>query len=323
MNTLLNKLCNSMLSFKYQFTKQKRIYFTGKKTVFNLSNINNSDNGYVSKDDAFYKVVSSDCTEIKSDGIHIYTKYYGKNVINWSTPETGTYCEYKSSWLDFSRQVYSKAYGTWEIKLKYSKYSRPAIWMLRERYGDMETAIEYKISGYNPSEKSINLASNIDKFLGINNLVYRNETDLKHQIDIGTIIKIDGNTIYLDKEFQYVENSIWISRDNITPEIDILEIINKKYTQTIHWDLKLGTYDPYQLGSQVSKYSKNDWNYIEVAVKVSENGYEFYINGIKTTVVYDGISDKPAYIILNNNVASDIPMNFESELIITEINYYE
>jgi len=115
------------------------------------------------------------------------------------------------------------------------------------------------------------------------------------------------------------------TKQQITPEIDILEILFKR-NQAKHGivygysDIKYAT-----KGIGTRGIVKCDNKFHEYAVEFLSNGYKFYIDGILTgKFISDDpefVSDCPNYLLLNN--ASDSYTTKNTEFIVKSVKVYE
>lgn len=91
-------------------------------------------------------------------------------------------------------------------------------------------------------------------------------------------------------------------RVQITPEIDIMENIKGKMTQTIHWGYEEEPiYRKYGIGSPIFGA---DNEYHEYAVELLKDGYKFYVDGVLTAIFRTNnpefVTDYPNFLLLNN-----------------------
>lgn len=99
-------------------------------------------------------------------------------------------------------------------------------------------------------------------------------------------------------------------KDQITPEIDIMEVINGRVEQNVHWGY---SDDQYVRWHKRQKLNKCDNKFHKFAVEMLSNGYNFYIDGILTTRFRSKnkqfVSDVPNYLILNNAASTSTTKN--------------
>lgn len=108
----------------------------------------------------------------------------------------------------------------------------------------------------------------------------------------------------------------------IIPEIDIVETIHNKFRHTIHWGYSDDAYRLYETGENIRLY---DNKFHEFAVDCLSNGYDFYIDGIRTASFRSEnpqfVSDEKNYLIINNAATNED--SEETEMIIRQIRYYK
>lgn len=111
-------------------------------------------------------------------------------------------------------------------------------------------------------------------------------------------------------------------RTQITPEVDIMEVIRGKFRHTVHYGYEEHVYRTTSKGMNVCKW---DDEFHEFAVDIHGKGYDFYIDGILTCKLRsnhpDFVTDHPSFLILNN--ASHPYTTDESEMIIKSVRVYE
>jgi len=128
--------------------------------------------------------------------------------------------------------------------------------------------------------------------------------------------------VWLLKDDHKVEG---YDRNQIIPEIDILENIRGKQRHTVHYgywndDTK---YTRTSVGSSIFK-ADNKWH--EYAVDCKADGYDFYVDRILTATFKskdpEFVSDAKHYIIINNGAKSDSKSK-NTEFIIKDIKVYK
>jgi len=112
------------------------------------------------------------------------------------------------------------------------------------------------------------------------------------------------------------------NREQITPEIDIMEIIKHKIRHTVHYGYANDIYRKYGIGSSIIR---NDNKFHEFAVELLDNGYNFYTDGILTakfrTKDPEFVTNDSNYLLLNN--AADWLTKENTEFIIKSVKVYE
>jgi hypothetical protein len=119
------------------------------------------------------------------------------------------------------------------------------------------------------------------------------------------------------------------TRTQITPEIDLLEILNKNHRvqHGIAYGYSDIVYRTKGIGSNSIPIAmiKCDNQFHEYAVELLSDGYKFYIDGILTTrFVSDDpefVTDSPNYLLLNN--ASDQYTTKNTEFIVQSVKFYQ
>jgi hypothetical protein len=119
------------------------------------------------------------------------------------------------------------------------------------------------------------------------------------------------------------------TKTQITPEIDILEILNNN--NRVQHGIAYGYSDTKYVTDGVSSneigigYIKCDNQFHEYAVEILSNGYKFYIDGILTTKLFnddpDFVTDLGNFILLNN--ASCIYTVKDTDFVIKSVKFYE
>jgi len=115
------------------------------------------------------------------------------------------------------------------------------------------------------------------------------------------------------------------TKQTIIPEIDILEILDKKHKakHTIHYGYSDEVYKTKWMGTK--GIVRNDNNFHEFAVELLSDGYNFYIDGIQTGYFRSDdpefITNYSNYILLNN--ASDKYTTKNTSFIIKSVTAYK
>lgn len=116
------------------------------------------------------------------------------------------------------------------------------------------------------------------------------------------------------------------TRNQITPEIDIMEVmlVGQKdvVRHTAHWGYSDIVYRRFGIGKNIFKCD-NDWH--EFAVELLPNGYNFYVDGIKTATFVskdpEFVTAYPNYLLLNNAAHPGNSKN--TEFIVKSVKVYE
>ncbi len=112
------------------------------------------------------------------------------------------------------------------------------------------------------------------------------------------------------------------NKAKIIPEIDIVETIHNKFRHTVHWGYSDDAYRLYETGENIRLY---DNKFHEFAVDCLSNGYDFYIDGIRTASFRSEnpqfVSDEKNYLIINNAATNED--SEETKMIIRQIRYYK
>lgn len=111
-------------------------------------------------------------------------------------------------------------------------------------------------------------------------------------------------------------------RAQITPEIDIVETIQGKFRHTVHYGYAEYVYRRTSTGSSICKA---DNQFHEFGVDILKNGYDFYIDGIRTAELRSAdpefVSRDPSYLIINN--AAHPYSTEDTEMVIKSIKIYK
>jgi len=112
------------------------------------------------------------------------------------------------------------------------------------------------------------------------------------------------------------------TRQQITPEVDIMEIIHGMFRHTIHYGYSDIVYRRTSMGRSIKKW---DNEFHEFAVDILNEGYNFYIDGILTAELRskdpDFVTDAPSYIIINN--AAHPYSTEDTEMIVRSMKVYK
>ena len=121
---------------------------------------------------------------------------------------------------------------------------------------------------------------------------------------------------------KYGRNIPGYAKDQITPEVDLMEILKGR----IQHGIAYGYSDTiYRTNGVFNRLIKNDNAFHEFAVEILDNGYKFYIDGILTanfkSTDPEFVTDDPNYILLNNAANGDTTDN--TNFIIKSVKVYE
>lgn len=311
---VLNKIYNSLLGVRYNVLSQfiYPINFGDDYVNIPLEDGQILSNDYVSQAQDYWHVVKPECVEFTDSSVLLYTEPF--NQISYNIWQDSTFCRCKTGWLQFQQKGYSYPYGTWECTVKFSKHSLPAVWMLKERYPSDITSDTLSVSNYIGNQ--IVLKNKISDY--VNWFCYSGDGLERY---MGEIVYQTDSSIFLNK---IIPDSLYnyhvtVSRDNIIPEVDLLEIINGRLTQSVHWGLQLGTYKKHHLSNQVCEPTKDTYR---VAVSISPKKYKFYIDGVLTTVVWNKPSNHQNYIILTN-APDSLGLNETNVVEMSDLRYYK
>jgi beta-glucanase (GH16 family) len=112
------------------------------------------------------------------------------------------------------------------------------------------------------------------------------------------------------------------SKAKIIPEIDIVETIHNKFRHTVHWGYSDDAYRLYETGKNIGLY---DDMLHAFAVDCLPDGYDFYIDGIRTASFRSNdpqfVSNEKNYLIINNAATSED--SEETIMIIKSIKIYK
>lgn len=263
--------------------------------------------------------ISNDCVEVKSNELHLKT-------IKLKTPEyrshwSGNFtCYWKSAWVDYRDNNNVKSiYGTWVFNiLAPTSDMAPALWFLRPAYSPEE--LRFKCGVSKIENNTVTLSETPERKPGVNWWLL----DIDNVL--GRIQSYDetNKIIIIDKNIENVnQTNVLISGDCITPEVDLMEIINKKFKHTIHYGPTYDAYRKYQIGPYMGKPIKN--KEYEFAVRILPTKYEFFIDGIKTAEINDALSNQSVYPILGSAVNSkgDLTLDSIPDFIIKRMRYYK
>jgi hypothetical protein len=263
---------------------------------------------------AGHSYCSKDCVEIKEDGLHLKVQATDENRFHWDRWQQ---CSWKIGWVEYHDMF--PAYGTWVWKAIVPENSFSALWMLRKRYCPSETRFKCRVYGVNPDELYLmevpmyNLTPNMWVYDQYNQYLGR-----VHSYD-----SISRVLIIKDHDHaRYSEDYVFIGQDAITPEVDIMELLNNgKFGHTLHYGFEYGKYATDGSGTQLK--AKNLQSEHEFAVVISPDKYKFYIDGYFTGIMKTGLSPEPINVIMNNAVHSANFTTKPEDFIIKEFKYYE
>lgn len=262
---------------------------------------------------AGHSYFSKDCVEVKNGELYLKIESSIEYREHWG--------EYQQCFWKIGKVEYHDmfpAYGTWVWKAIVPENSFSALWMLRPGYCPEETKFKCRCTQLGLNKIYL---YNLPKHEPKPNMWVYDELGSY----IGRIDKYDSSLHILklrDFDGIYKGNYIYIGQDAITPEVDVMELLNNgKFGHTLHYGFDYDIYAP--KGSQ-SRVKVKDHNKVyEFAVTVSPEQYRFYIDGYLTGVMRTGLSNQPLNPIMNSAVHS---ANFDvcpNDFIIKEFKFYE
>jgi len=96
-------------------------------------------------------------------------------------------------------------------------------------------------------------------------------------------------------------NTPGFTRHQITPEVDLMEVIEGKLKTTIHYGYSDTVYRTKMIGTSIIK---PDNEFHQFAVELLLNGYNFYFDGILVSKYINNdpefVTDSPCYVVINN-----------------------
>jgi hypothetical protein len=286
----INEFINWCYSVRYRLFKDhiKPKVFEGEKITVDLSRGNKLSNDYIVGNSELNMVFKPECISVENNTAKVFTIPYNDSVNNgWQEKQ---FCRVKSGWYDFYN-TYPIVYGAWEVTFSCSKRSKPAIWMLKERHPEPETSYQVKVD----SIKGNQIYFKREKPVNYNWFVYSNTTPL------GAITAILSDAIEISNNVPLlpVDSILTISKDCITPEVDLFENINGEFAQSVHWNTSLYIHKREWMTAFVCDFEPD--KIYTVAVTVTPTKHTFYVDGIKTGVVWaDTPSNAPSYLIFSN-----------------------
>jgi beta-glucanase (GH16 family) len=111
-------------------------------------------------------------------------------------------------------------------------------------------------------------------------------------------------------------------RSQITPEVDIVELLSNKFRHTVHYGYSDTVYRRTAIGKTASR---GDNKFHQFAVDLLKNGYDFYIDGILTCRLRSTdpqfVTVHPNYLIINNAVS--LTDTYNTGMIVKSVKVYE
>lgn len=287
----------------------------GKPTyIYDLQKVNISDGMFY----AGHTVTLKENVEYKDSALYLYTKYYNQFYHFW---DGDMFCYHSTGWVDF-QNINKQAYGTWEAEITLPEQADtwPAFWSIHERHYAPETAVTYKIDTVKYDTCTIpikNLSAQSKISL---NWIVRNDNEF-----LGYVCAFTDSSITVGRFInRTLTGYVTISPDHITPEIDVMEVLkNGKIKHTVHHGYDRVEYSLYHDGKYICR-PKSGHKY-KFAVKITPEGYTFYIDRIKTYELINPNStcDSPLTWILNNAIQPGINREINSTMIVHSLKYYE
>lgn len=304
--TLVSTLMNGCYTF--QSLTQVPVDFGQPTYIYDLSKANVS-NG---ESYAEHTVTLEENVSYKDSCVYLETKPYNKMYHFW---DKDRFCNHSTGWIDF-KNVESPAYGIYEavITLDGKTGTWPAMWALHKRHYAPETAIKVKVDSIKTNTIYVPYPNPIKI-----NWVIMNNSDF-----LGYVIGLDSISVTLDRTINVNLSEINASIDNIIPEIDVMEVLsNGKIRHTVHHGYDRTEYALYHDGKYIC-YPIAGHKY-KFAVKITPEGYTFYIDRIKTYELKNPNStcDEPLLWIINNAILPEFTEEINSVMKIYSFKYYK
>ncbi len=253
--------------------------------------------------------------QVKDGKLLLHTKYENRDFSNWWGTQKKIW---STGYVEYKNDIHPA--GIWSVKCKLpdDKDAWPAIWLLRERHPEAETKLDLG-EVVNQADRALSLSGWIDQRVELNWYIWYDNTP------VGFVSAMDkaSKTITADRNIPDASGKqIYVSPDQITPEVDIMEIIHGKIQHTIHY------------GYSNQEYRTTEWNAkrgkpipgkkYEFSVELTKTGYKFYIDRILTAVLTNkkSITTAGAYLILNNAKLNGITSGENSVFEISEVKFY-
>jgi hypothetical protein len=279
---------------------------------FNSPSYNISDNEIYNNT----MIMKKENVEIKDGKMLLKTKYENKEFSGWWGQGVKIW---SIGWVDFRNKAIKRGVISVKCKLPSGGAENwPAIWCLRERHSDTSTKVKLGVGINNGriitcTEMSTAIRINYNWYVWYDDKIVGFVKD--YNIEKGTI-EVDRDIPRLGSEYVYV------STDNIIPEIDIMEIMHGKIQQTIHYGYSITEYRTTEWNTKLGKPEDKEY---EFSVEINDDGYKFYIDGVLTGVLTDkpSITEAKAYLILNNAKQPEIAAGPDTTFEILSVKYYE
>jgi len=111
-------------------------------------------------------------------------------------------------------------------------------------------------------------------------------------------------------------------RQQITPEVDIMEVINNKVEHNVHWGYDNVEYVRFH---EHQRLDNCDGQFHKFAVELLDDGYNFYVDGILTARFRSSnpqfVTNAPNYLIINNAAGENT--NHNTSFIIKSIKVWK
>ncbi len=312
---MANFLTNKWLGLKYMIWKdhQKKVDFGVPAFTedFDHPSYLISDRNPYSTD----MITLKENVEVKDGKLLLHTKYENRDFSNWWGNANKLW---SIGYIEYINNAFP--FGIWSVKCKLpdDKDAWPAVWLLRERHPVAETKIELG-EGTRIGENQIVLPGWKDQRVDLNWYIWFDDTT------VGFVSAMDKSKQILSSDKNLPDPAgrrIFVSPDHIIPEVDFMEIINKKLQHTIHFGYSNVVYRT--TGWNVRR-GKPDLNKeYEFSVELTSTGYKFYIDRVLTGVLTreKAVANAPAYLILNNAKHNHITSGPNSVFEISEVKFY-
>jgi hypothetical protein len=311
---MIETLYNFYLKIRYRYFRRfvKKIDFGWASYTEDFNNPSYDVHDGEQYNDNITMIKKKECVLVENNKLLLYTKHYeDPNDLSkkWAI-----------GWVELGHKE-NFGYGIWSItcKLPVGSDNWPAIWLLHKTHPDTITKTNLGVGVTNGrtitcsrmvSSKRINYNWYVwfdDKIVGF----------VKNYDRVKGTIEVDRDLPVLNKEY------VFVSVDNIIPEIDIIEIIDGNLKQTIHYGYSSSVYCTTSWGVNMglADYNKE----YTFSVDNSDKGYKFYIDGILTGVLTknESICDAPTYLLLNNAKEPKVQTGNETVFEIHSVNFHE
>ncbi len=311
-----NFVKNTFLGLKYWVWRenQKKADFGNPTFIedFNNPHYRVSDLNLYSSD----MITLKENVQVKEGKLLLHTWYENREFSSWWGTAKKTW---SIGYIQYDHPVFP--YGIWSVRCKLpgDPDAWPAIWLLRERHPEKETKIDLGNS-HGVEDNVLFLPDWTNQRVELNWYVWFD------QEVVGFVSGLDksGRKITVDRPIPGIEGRrIYASPDHITPEVDFMEIMDRKIQHTVHYGYSNQVYRTTEWNVKRGKPNLN--KEYEFAVELTKTGYRFYIDRVLTAVLSDpeSISDSGAYLIINNAKHEGITQGDNSVFEISEVKFYQ